>query len=250
MMAFKEKIINKFSKFILLSLIFIAILNSCKKEKLKEIAVNETGTVEDIEGNVYNTIKIGNKWWMAENLHVKKYNDNSNIFEVKNSDNDSVWAKQTDGAYCNANQYSAKYGLYYNWFVINNTKKIAPVGWHIPTDDEWKLLEEALGMNQSDLDKTSWRGDKERDKLIEKNSFEWSESQDIPVGTNESGFNALSAGCRLFNGLVGDGKSGYWWSSSEFNNEAWYRNLTANHLNVFRYHTYKTYGFSIRCVKD
>jgi uncharacterized protein (TIGR02145 family) len=245
---------RKLIKIGIVILLFTLIATSCKKNTVKKKEANETGTVTDIDGNIYNTVKIGNQWWMAENLVVTKYNDSSDIFKVKvtlaSNVIDTLWANKTPGAYCEIEENQKRFGYYYNWYAVNDGKKIAPKGWHIPSDDEWKQLEMELGMSQSEADKTAWRGIKERDKLIEKNSFSWSESLDIPVGNNESGFNALSVGCRLFNGIKGDGGSAYWWTNSVNGNDAWYRNIVVNHTTIFRYHTYKTYGFCVRCVKD
>ena len=73
-------------------------------------------------------------------------------------------------------------------------------------------------------------------------------------GTNESGFTALAGSCRLFNGTFGDPglfSTGFWWTAASYpGNQAWYRYLDYKNANVFRSHTQKNYGFSIRCVKD
>lgn len=242
----------KIKHFINIVIIFLCftIATGCRKEEIKQKKTNETGTVTDISGKVYKTVKIGNAWWMAENLAVKVYNDSTPIIEVNLSDNDTVWANKTVGAYSNVEDNSLRFGLNYNWYALANPKKIAPVGWHIPSDQEWKDLERELGMSSTEVDKTSWRGTNERDKLIEKKSIAWGGDENNLIGNNESGFTALTATCRLFNGADGESRSAFWWSSTLNGNEAWYRNITSNHTNIFRYHAYKTYGFSVRCVKD
>ncbi len=227
--------------------LLVTTLCFCKKKQNTE-TTRETGTVSDRQGNVYNTIKIGDQWWMTENLKVKVYNDSTLVLEVKPTDNDSVWANKNVGAFC---EIDSRYGLHYNWFVINNTKKIAPAGWHIPNDEEWKLLEKELGMSQTETDKTSWRGNNESEKLIPESSTGWPVTSSI-FGTNESGFSALPGGCRLFNGSKGEvTTTAYWWSStSKGTSTAWYRNLSSMHKNIFRYYVNKNYGLTIRCVKD
>ena len=241
----------RFSKAAFILLMIITTINGCKKKTtLKEKIPNETSTVTDVEGNIYKTVKIGNKWWMAENLKVKVYNDSTAISEVKATDNDTVWANKKIGAFCKVEENSMRYGLYYNWYTLSNPKKIAPIGWHIPSDEEWKELEIALGISEAEANRTAWRGENERDKIIEKNSNAWSNVLEMPVGNNESGFTALTSGCRLFNGSVGDGKTAFWWTATLNGEEVWYRNIAANHTDIFRYYTYKTYGFSVRCVKD
>ena len=233
--------------FLCLSLAFFGVVvSACKKSK-KEVE-KERGTVVDRQGNVYNTIKIGNQWWMVENLKVKVYNDSTNIVEVKVGDvNDSIWYKTNVGAFCSLD---SRYGLHYNWYAVSNSKKLAPAGWHIPSDEEWKTLEKELGMSQAETDKTSWRGVNESEKLIVESSVGWTKS--LVFGSNESGFSALPGNCRLFNGSVGEvPASGYWWSSSESSaTTAWYRNVTTAYPTVFRYYVDKNYGLTIRCVKD
>lgn len=232
-----------------ITLLALSALQSCKKKKNDNESLSvETGTVKDREGNIYQTVKIGNQWWMAENLRVRVYNDSTAIQEVKSTDPDSIWAKKTIGAFCSLDK---RYGIHYNWYAVSNRKKIAPLGWHIPTDEDWKILEKTLGMSQPDADKTSWRGINETEKLIPVASTGWPSST-IIFGTNESGFCALPGGCRLFNGKVGElTTSGYWWSSTETtSSKVWYRSLASDHLTIFRYYVDKKYGLTVRCIRD
>ncbi len=237
--------------------IFIGLLmlfiSQCKKDP-KSVTPLETSTVTDVEGNIYKTVKIGTQWWMAENLKVKKYCNGDNIALIKNQDT-ANWRKIKSGAYSDNNTE-----VYYNWFAVNDSRKLSPEGWHIPSDEEWKILEKYLGMTQTEVEKIGWRGTNQGNKLkIEAQKtgilYSWKESSNIYEvwGTNESGFTARAFGCRMFNGSWGDpGPScvGFWWSSSEQNNDVWYRYLDYKKANVFRFYGPKTYGFSIRCVKD
>jgi uncharacterized protein (TIGR02145 family) len=105
------------------------------------------GTVTDQDGNVYKTVKIGTQTWMAENLRTTKYNDGKSIENVIVA---SKWEGLSTGAYGNYNNTTssdtiATYGRLYNWSAIN-TGKLAPKGWHVPTDDEWSVLTRYLGM--------------------------------------------------------------------------------------------------------
>ena len=242
--------------------LFLMFTNSCKKDT--KIIPSETGTVTDVEGNVYKTIKIGNQWWMAENLRVTKYNDQTAITKILLNATpvafDTTWANKKTGACCifdNNNEFGKTYGLLYNWYAVNDNKKIAPDGWHIPTDDEWKKLEKQLGMSASETEKTSWRGTHEGEKLktlkIEISGEDaWTKTGDI-WATNESGFTALAGGCCMFDGRWGDPgikSTGFWWSISTNGNDAWYRHLDYKNANVFRYYGPKTYGFSVRCVMN
>ncbi len=236
---------------IVIVFIFLS-LNSCKPEE--ENPVKETGTVTDIDGNIYQTIKIGNQWWMAENLRVTRYNDSSLITQLTILSNpDTIWANRTTEAYCNFdNNYNPVYGLLYNWYAVSESRKLAPAGWHIPADDEWKELELYLGMSQENTDKLNWRGNNEGDKLKAEGPLGWSFYENV-WGTNESGFSALGGCCCVFNGYFGNPglqSTGFWWSSSLKDEQAWYRYLDYKNSNIFRYYGPKTYGFSVRCVKD
>ena len=218
---------------------------SCQKEEII-IPILEEDTVTDIDSNTYKTVKIGSQWWMAENLKVTSYNDGTKIRSVLSTENDSIWAKIDSGAVCNIDD---RYGMLYNWYAVKDSREIAPKGWHIPTDEDWKTLEKELGMNQTEVDKTSWRGTNEAEKLIVKSSVGWP-TTDV-FGTNSSGFSALPSGCRLFNGTrVSNSNSAFWWTATEKEKQVYYRNIDSEKKSIYRSITYKNYGFSVRCVKD
>jgi len=258
-----NKKILAISQFLIILSVFI-ILSACKK---KETPVIETGTVADIDGNIYNTVKIGDQWWMAENLKVNRYRNGDSVKYVPqlgyNLDS-ATWNHLDSGAYCiidnlsvTSQNYGGKmFGYLYNWYVVNDPRNIAPEGWHIPSDAEWKVLEEYLGMSPDDADHMSWRGTNQGNKLkIEGGSKGWNQPSDIYTvwGTNESRFTALGGGCCMFNGIWGNPgtfSTGFWWTSSTDNDKPLYRYLDYNKPNIFRYYGPKTYGFSIRCVKD
>lgn len=235
--------------FILVQLLFI--VSSCKDKSATPV-IQQTGTVTDADNNIYKTVKIGNQWWMAEDLRVKKYRNGDYIIQIQTDT--ALWSNDSQGAYCDNKDIAGNLiGRFYNWYVVTNSKNIAPDGWHIPSDDEWKQLEKYLGVNSADADKTGWRGTTEGDQLKMKATQGWTIYNNV-WGTNESGFSAVANGCRLYNGTEGDPgqfATEFWWSSSQQNlTEAWYRYLDYKNSNVFRSHTYKNYGFSIRCVKD
>ena len=225
-------------------------MTGCEKENDDE-KVFETGTVTDVEGNIYKTIKIGGQWWMQENLEVKKYNDSTSVVPAST---DADWSGNIIGAWCQYNSTNPPPGLLYNWFAVNNPKKLAPAGWHIPTDADWKRLEQNLGMTEADANKLGWRGGDEGNQIRIESPKVW-KSYDGVWSTNESGFTALAGGCRLFNGtwsIPNDlGSAAFWWSSTEQSSgESYYRYLDYKNTGVFRSHALKNYGFSVRCVKD
>lgn len=246
---------------VLLWLVVVSVLMqsfSCNPDKDENSAPHETGIMTDIENHVYQTVKIGNQWWMAEDLKVTKYRNGDPVVWINlqsQSQSDSLqWATDTMGAYCN-NYDNANIiiGKLYNWHAIKNAGKLAPAGWHIPTDNEWKELEKYLGMNSTEADKQGWRGTHEGEKLKIEAPKGWTQYGDV-WGNNESGFSAMAVGCRLFNSALGEPglfSTSSWWSSTSYSgNDAFYRNLDYKYANVFRSHCSKNYGYSVRCVKD
>jgi len=214
--------------------------------------VNETGTIADIEGNIYKTVRIGNQWWMAENLRVTRFGSGEEIQEISDKDE---WANAGLPAYCYFNNTPNGTGLLYNYYVIQNEAKIAPYGWHIPTDDDWKQLEEYIGMPVDLLDQTNWRGTTEGDQLKEESTATtgWIFYDNSVWGNNATGFSATGGSCRVFNGEWGVPvlrHSGYWWSSTTQNGYGWFRSLDYKKSGIFRYSAHPNYGFSIRCVKN
>lgn len=231
----------------LIALTFVAI-NGCKDDN-NTAPVNETSTVTDIEGNVYQTVKIGNQWWMAQDLKVKKYR-NGNL--IRNAQSLTDWP-DTIPAYCLYDNNPSAPGLLYNFYAVQDTGNIAPAGWHIPSDAEWKTLEITLGMSQTEADKLTWRGTNQADQLKVASPNGWTRFGDV-WSSNSSGFSALAGGCRLFNGVFADPglfATGFWWTSTSYaDNEGFYRYLDYKNSDVFRSHVVKNYGMAIRCVKD
>lgn len=234
---------------ILVIIIFVTLVCtvSCKKDPTSS---NDPTTVTDFDGNVYKTVQIGEQLWMAENLKVTHYRNGDQIPNI--SDN-NVWENMDDGAYCSYNNTDSNidiYGLLYNWYVVDDSRGLAPTGWHIPTDGEWKQLEMYLGMSQSEADSTDWRGTDEGGKLKEAGTTHWSSPNE--GASNESGFSALPGGFRDEDGfffLISYG--GNWWSSTKFGNFlAWDRSLHYKHSDIYLYGSDKQYGLSVRCIND
>ncbi len=232
------------------------------------IISNEFGTATDLDGNIYKTIKIGNQWWMAENLRVLQYPYAKSIPLI--TDN-TTWAalsdNGTDDACCyyeNSNTNKNTYGVLYTWAAAmgdnaisssanpSGVQGVCPTGWHLPSDAEWKVLEKYLGMSQADADATNWRGTDVGSKLKEKGTLHWLAPN--TGASNESGFFALPGGGRsasngTFISLI---YSGFWWSTTECSSiYAWNRHLSYEKQGVYRYdYYYKSNGFSVRCVKN
>lgn len=207
---------------------------------------NQTGTFTDNRDNkTYRWVEIGDQTWMAENLaYLPSVNPSAQgsatatyyyVYNYQGSDVEA--AKQ------NANYKT--YGVLYNWPAALQS---CPSGWHLPGDAEWKQLEMALEMTQSQAEATGWRGTDQGTKL--KATSGW-ENNGNGIYTN--GFSALPGGSRLFhNGTFSDsGFRGSWWSGSErVITDVWYRLLTHNNTNVGRTYLNKASGLSVRCVRD
>ncbi|MBN1561625.1 hypothetical protein JW998_15345 [candidate division KSB1 bacterium] len=213
---------------------------------------DKEGTVEDIDGNVYQTVKIGNQWWMAENLKVGHYRNGQEIAEISDA---SEWMNSKIGACCiyDNNPANAEiYGRLYNWYAVSDNRDIAPIGWHVPTEEEWQQLEIHLGINPSDVNNNGDRGTDEGGKLKEIGTVHWRSPN--AGATNESGFSALPGGLRSTQGEFSSiGETTYMWSSSESETNdvnGWEHNLWYNTASIGRHAQNKAGGFSVRCVKD
>ena len=178
------------------------------------LSAQQRGTFKDSrDGKTYKTIKIGNQIWLAENLAYKPSSGN-------------YWA------YDNSSSNAAKYGYLYDWQTANN---VCPTGWNLPSNTNWNDLALELG------------GDAGKEL---KSTMGWNENGN---GTNTSGFSALPGGGR--NSYDGNfnyiGISGYWWSSTErYSENAIYRTIDSNLDDLDAGNTDKSYGFSVRCIKD
>ncbi|MDP7436943.1 MAG: fibrobacter succinogenes major paralogous domain-containing protein, partial [Candidatus Marinimicrobia bacterium] len=207
--------------------------------------------VTDIDGNVYQTVEIGNQLWMKENLKVTHYN-NGDVIPTGYSD--SEWQGLSTGAYAVYNDDPSNaetYGNLYNWYAVN-TGNLAPEGWHVPTDDEIKTLEIHLGMNQGEADGTNWRGSNEGSKLAGREDL-WNDGaleNDLEFGTSD--FIALPGGFRTHMGIYDNmGNYGYVLSSTEYNSSRmWFRILFSQDSRVSRGYDRKRLGLSVRFIKD
>ena len=224
----------------ILTLVIVAI-GSCKKSS-EDIGPNQ---VKDSDGNVYSTVTIGSQIWMVENLKTTKYNDGTSIPLVEDQ---TVWLRTFSPAYCwydNDVAYSkTTYGALYNWYVVG-TGKLAPKGWHVPTVSEWNTLASFLGGS-----------DYAGGKMKEMGISHW---DDPNVGaTNSSGFTGLPAGRRIiaqvevFQGLTFT--AGFWSLTEKDSSHAALRVLYSGDEELDDHNGdnkgSKTFGYSVRCIKD
>ena len=197
------------------------------------------------DGNYYQTVQIGDQCWFAEDLRYE-------------CDNYYPNAESWSTTHC-ADQGGDYDGLVYQWAAAmdgsteEGAQGLCPDGWHIPTDEEWKMLEGAVDSTydypDSEWDKTGFRGDDVNDRLKDPEEG-WCDS--TPCG--QSGFNALPAGYRSLGGSTSDvGIHAIWWSSNRTGlnlNEAFRRNIYSGLSGVGRSGFSQSYGYSVRCLRS
>ena len=197
--------------------------------------------VTDIDGNRYHTVVIGTQIWMVEDLKTTRYR-NGDVIGTTNpdmSDISSENAPKYQWAYDGNENNVATYGRLYNWYAINDSRNLAPVGWHVATAADWETLVSYLGGK-----------DEAGGKLKEAGTTHWI----IPNmdANNSSGFTALPGGYRFSSGLFDRlGSNGYWWSATENSiSSAYARHLGTDHMDCDLDSLNKVDGLSIRCLKD
>lgn len=222
-----------------LIILIVLISFSCNNDKTPTKLEFEESTVTDIDENSYKTVKIGNQWWMTENLKVTHYRNGDAIPIVYDT---SEWAYISTGAYCNYDNNENNvtiYGLLYNWYSVEDSRNIAPAGWHVPSLAEWETLIDYLGGIS-----------KAGGKIKGTNTTYWQNPN--TNATNESGLSVLPGGYRSDNGFFDwIGIHAFFWSSEEYNNHS----ALGHYLSHYSGECNKAFenksaGFSIRCVKD
>jgi uncharacterized protein (TIGR02145 family) len=239
----------------------------------KAFATNQWGTtygeevefitgMRDIDNNLYRCVKIGSQVWMAENLKVSKYRNGDVIPNVTAV---VEWNSLTTGAYCYYDHNpdnNAVYGKLYNWFVVDDSRNVAPTGWHIPTDEEWIALKEYLTNNGYGY---GGAGNEIAKSMASTSGWETyttpGTAGNDQSSNNSSGFSGFPGGCQQGPDFNGFGYGAMWWSSSEptiyyvdsiygLQGAATYwflyysRGFMDFHINNIRN------GYGIRCVRD
>ncbi len=244
-----------FYRVIFILLLTIIILPGCSGEN--DVNGNdqpqlETGAVLDADENVYTTVKIGDQWWMAENLRVTVYLDGSVIPDVQD---DTEWLMAEGGAmayYDNNENLGKEFGALYNWYAVVDERGLCPDGWKVPSDDDWQILEKYLGMSEEAVLLEGLRGTDQGGMLKDTGTQLWN----IPNAgaTNETGFTALPAGSRQVEPIVFFdflGEDTYYWTVTGYDeNNAWNRGLTFKTEGIFRYSVNKRIGYSVRCLME
>jgi uncharacterized protein (TIGR02145 family) len=201
--------------------------------------ISNSDLVTDNDGHIYHTVTIGTQVWMVENLKTTHYRNGDPIAVVTDH---AEWTLLVTGASCHFNNDAAKgdaYGRLYNWYAVADKRNMCPPGWHVPTRDEWQQLIDFLGGEFV-----------AGGKLKQAGIAHWA-SPNIEA-TNASGFAALPAGSRD-NGNGRFNHSGtytYFWSATESHGSAWGFNLSFYYAGIGQFEFDKTFGISVRCIKD
>ncbi|MFZ1730855.1 MAG: FISUMP domain-containing protein [Bacteroidota bacterium] len=197
-------------------------------------------------------VTIGTQIWMGANLSVTKYLNGDDIPEVTDP---TVWGSLTTGAWCYYNNDASTeplYGRLYNWYAVNDGRGLAPTGWHVASDNDYKALSIYLGMSQAEADMSGgYFGTTEGSKLKEMGTSLWQWA--YASATNSSGFTALPGGIRKV-GAIFDFVGSYagWWTSTDdvSGGAAWYRGVHYASSQILRMAIGKERGMSVRCVQN
>ena len=210
------------------------------------IYYDSTGTVIDVEGNEYRTIKVDTQWWMAENLTTTKYRNGD---PIPNITEDTAWSNLASGAYCkydNSTTISPIYAKLYNFYAVCDPRGLAPEGWHVPSDGEWITLIDYLGGEDVAGGKMKIMGS------IADFGCCWSHPN--TGATNSSGFSAIPCGERINNGSFANLHAfALWWTTTPENIEETVhhsRYVVNDETIIFTGHPSMNWGLSVRCIKD
>ena len=276
-------------RFLAFSAVFVVILSGCTPSDCVS---------PEFHGYTYDVVQIGEQCWFAENLRTTQFENGEALLEVRKDTTtlsrttnekgtvvvwacDSVWA--SEGArYCAANwedSLAQVYGYLYNWTAVQDERGLCPSGWHVPSHEEWIVMETEVGITEGDILMRGHRGATIYGDVGEALCIEgWEAMTEEKIsrelisvaGTDAWGFRGMPSGSRHRYGAhlepkegvdtggameflgVGPGGSAYWWTSTPKLDLAWFRIV-----NPVSY-TWATpfpngpqhYGFSVRCLQD
>lgn len=222
---------------------------------VRAYATNSTGTgygnevsfksgsliVTDVDGNQYHTVTIGDQVWMVENLRTTKFRNGDAVPKATGNSNWGIESPQ----YCNIDYNDANapvYGLMYNWYVVKDSRKIAPEGWHVPSKSEWMTLVDYLGGSSA-----------AGGKLKETGTSHWTSPN--TGATNETGFTALPTGEHQCCTFEYRWTAAYFWTSTVY--EVYSTNAYSYYISNYNNICYTGpmtmvlwAGYTIRCIRD
>lgn len=207
------------------------------KEKTKP-SVSEASAKKVASETAIEEVKIGNQIWMVQNLNVTHFRNGEIIPEAKSNKEWQIAAKKGLPAWCfydNKSGNGETFGRIYNWFALKDPRGLAPIGWELPSEEDWTILQDFIGS-------------KSAKKL--KSSFGWDDNGN---GLKNSVFKVLPGGMRLDSGdFFGKGFCGSFWCSSSkyFPNQLWIRQFSSEENEVTRSSPFDEEGHSVRCIKS
>lgn len=246
----------------------ITIYEAMIENNRKEAKVRVTGKMRDQDLNEYNTVKIGNQEWMAENMRAThdRYGNPIELGESDEKDTGAPYRFNALGGPLGSSTDLKRNGYLYNWEAAMN---ICPNGWHLPTDEEWKQLEEYVssqskyvcGKDKKNIakaladtigwpNKTEIIAEKYRYYLRSSGSIgslstQFGSIADYPKANNGTGFSA----CPAMHEKFGECRA-FFWSATENENMAYSRTLYESQADLGRSTYEKYFGLSVRCIKD
>jgi uncharacterized protein (TIGR02145 family) len=229
------------------------------------IIVTTNNIITDADGNSYNTVTIGTQTWMVENLRTTKFSDGTAIPLVTDT---YSWISLNSPAYCWYNNDETsnkdKYGALYNGYAVQ-TGRLAPRGWHVPSEEEWITLKDFVSKNigQSISVSKALASNSQWTNFDIANSYTKNYVGYNQTINNSSGFSALPGGIRkmLYNTRVFDslGDTGIWWATTKYNSYSmrvfllnYYSDTIEGSYDEYQgQHSYELInGLSVRCLKD
>lgn len=199
------------------------------------------GPVIDVDGNAYRTVQIGELCWFGSNLKSLHYQDGTPIKSYAFID-------------------VQKHGLLYRFEHIDSRSGLCPLSWRVPSDEDFKTLEKAIGMNDTEIDREGWRGKGNVSRALKAfdTSFAWTGDERKRV--NNSGFGFTASGAEFQGRVSGEGRFGDLWTSTESDvDHAMYRSvfwisitspIRGDVEKIRRATVSKEWGFSVRCVQN
>lgn len=219
------------------------VLLSCgsKKSTLKD--TSEAGSTVD---DTFAGVKICEQIWMKRNLNVAVFRNGDTIPEARSAVEWNNAGKEKRPAWCYYNndpKMGEKYGKLYNWFAVNDPRGLAPVGWHIPTEEEWWTLRECIKEPYN-----------EHSEKIKSNTDDWHPDTGInSKGNDSTGFSAFPAGQRqagVKSNFTGFSFFADFWSSTKKSYGAYYIRLVSTGNFIYGSPTGMEMGLSVRCIRD
>lgn len=234
----------------------------CVKDYIQdsEIKSSISKTSDTIE-----SVQIGDQVWMSKNLDVSTFRNGDKIKEAKTNNEWISASKNKEPAWCYLKddaKNGARFGKLYNWYAVNDSRGIAPIGWKIPTETEWQILIDYSGGSESgsiklkkhqywiiEDDKMNYQGSSSTITKLIFYKGNWLENGEI---INRYRFSALPGGMRYYNGHFTTIKNnGYWWTSTPYQeNSALLKVMFSDSDQIKTLDYYKSGGLSVRCIKE